>query len=355
VVRAGWRLQFGAAGGSVDRRKLLDLIDVGAGRGLEIGALMEPVVTKAMGRVEYIDRASTGELRHWYANQGHVDPAGLVEVDHVWGSQTLLDCVGGVRRYDYVIASHVLEHVPDLFGWLCEVASVLVDGGIASFAIPDKRYTFDALRRTSSGSELVDAYVRRLRKPDVRQIFDHFTSYRDIDTAALHDGRITPQALPPVHDPRGILEACQRAAENGDYVDTHCWVFTPLSFVDAVDLGNRLHLLPFEIAALFPTAERSHEFFVSLRRLPESMSIEERRAAFLASRQRLDLPPEHPELAQDALVRRTAAAEQALRTAEERLSAAEGQLSELLNSTSWRITAPLRRLVSAWRSRGNPR
>ena len=115
----------------MDRAKLLAMIDVAGGRGLEIGALMKPIVTRDMGRIEYVDRASTEELRRWYANQGHVDPSEVVEVDHVWGSQTLLDCVGGQRSYDYVVASHVIEHIPDLLGWLQEIASVLADGGMA--------------------------------------------------------------------------------------------------------------------------------------------------------------------------------------------------------------------------------
>jgi hypothetical protein len=106
----------------VDRAKILALIDLKNCRGLEIGAQTRPVVTRDMGRVEYVDRASTDELRRWYANDPSIDRAQLVEVDHVWGEKTLLDCVGGTRTYDYVIASHVLEHVPDLLGWLGEIA-----------------------------------------------------------------------------------------------------------------------------------------------------------------------------------------------------------------------------------------
>lgn len=148
----------------MDRSKILALIDVAKARGLEIGAQTRPVVTRDMGAVEYVDRATTAELRKWYENDPAIDRTALVEVDHVWGERTLLDCVGGKRAFDYVIASHVLEHVPDLLGWLDEIAAVLVDGGIASFVVPDKRFTFDILRRTSTSSELVDAYLRQLRR-----------------------------------------------------------------------------------------------------------------------------------------------------------------------------------------------
>ncbi len=56
---------------------------------------------------------------------------------------------------DLLVASHVIEHVPDLITWLREIASVLKPTGQARLAIPDRRYTFDLLRvetqlRTSS-------------------------------------------------------------------------------------------------------------------------------------------------------------------------------------------------------------
>ncbi len=308
------------------RDQLLALIDLAEGRGLEIGALTKPIVTRSMGRIEYIDRASTEDLRRWYANQGHVDPAELVEVDHVWGTQTLLDCVGGQRVFNYLVASHVIEHVPDLFGWLGEIASVLSDGGIASFAVPDKRFTYDVRRRTSSESELVDAYVRKLRRPDPRQIFDHFIGFTN------------PDGTPSQHDPRALMEDCRRVLAEGTYIDSHCWVFTPRTFVEALDLGSRLGLLPFEIGAIFPTTPPSNEFFVSLRRLPEALTTEQQRAAFVASRDRVDLPAEDTESEVEGL--------------KQRLAAAESELAALRGSTSWRITAPLRRAISLLRRSG---
>jgi hypothetical protein len=322
----------------VNRAKTLALIDVSKSRGLEIGPQSRPVVTKEMGPVEYVDRASTEELRRWYANDPAVKLADLVEVDHVWGEngRTLLDCVGGRRAYDYVIASHVLEHVPDLLGWLDEVAAVLVDGGIASFFIPDQRFTFDILRHTSTRAELVDAYLRKLRRPDTRQIFDHFNNHRDVGSEAIKSGRTQPQDLPPQHHPRELMEICRRAMEGAQYIDAHCWVFTPQSFVTALDFASELGLLPFEIASAHPTARRSDEFFVSLRRLAEALTQEERRTAFVASRERLALPPEDARLVE-------------LNELKHRLATAEAEIGALRRSTSWRVTAPLRRAASLWR------
>jgi hypothetical protein len=317
----------------MDREKTLALIDVARARGLEIGALTKPVVTRDMGPVEYIDRATTEELRAWYVPNDQVNIDEIVQVDHVWGAQTLLECVGGRRVYDYVVASHVIEHVPDLFGWLGEIGSVLADGGIASFIVPDKRHTFDILRRTSSDAEMVDAYVRGLRRPDTRQIFDHFMGFRDVGARDAAGGHVAPADLPAQHDAAPLMDFCRRTAEAGDYIDTHCWVFTPHTFLDAMDLGSRLGVLPFELAAFFPTPAGSNEFFVSLRRLPDGLTPDAARGAFMASRDRLAIAPDpYQTLTAEDLMHRA--------------RVAETQLAALHQSSSWRLTAPLRGLMT---------
>jgi hypothetical protein len=320
----------------MDRRaKILAKIDVARARGLEIGPLNRPIVTRDMGPIEYIDRASREELQRWYSINAAVNTDDIVEVDHVWGDQTLFECVGGQRVYDYLVASHVIEHVPDLFGWLGEIASVVADGGIASFVVPDKRFTFDVLRRTSSESEMVDAFVRSLRRPEARQIFDHFNGFRDLSSEAIQNGA-SPSEVPPTHPARELLALCRRAQENGQYIDTHCWVFTPHSFIEGLDLASRLGLLPFEIAWSCPTAPGTDEFFVSLRRLPDDLPAEVHRAAFAASREAFGFEAEGgTTLELDELMGR--------------VRFAEDQAASLRRSTSWRITAPLRQAVTTLR------
>jgi hypothetical protein len=238
------------------RVELLKLVEVSR-PGLEIGALDTPIVTRDMGPVEYVDFASTDHLRALYAGT-HVHLERLVEVDHVWGASTLADCVGAGRRYAYVLAAHVIEHVPDLIGWLNEIADVLEPGAIAGFVVPDKRHTFDALRRTTSPHDLVDAHLRRLRRPGARQVFDHFYNFREAGQEHVQD----------------TLGALKNAtlAEDGVYIDTHCWVFTPASLLGTLRFMSDLGKLPFELAALQPTEAGQAEFLLALRRLPASFS-----------------------------------------------------------------------------------
>src|SRR3954469_246806 len=129
--------------------KALCQIDVARWSGVEIGPLTRPLVRRREGRIFYIDHLPTEDLRKKYAYQHHIDVDKIVDVDFVWGERKLSECVGG-RRFEYCIASHVIEHVPDLIGWLAEIDDILAPGGILSLIIPDSRYTFDILRVPST-------------------------------------------------------------------------------------------------------------------------------------------------------------------------------------------------------------
>jgi len=86
------------------------------------------------------------ELRAKYTNHG-VDLAKIEEVDYVWqGFSQFI----GATKFDWIIASHVIEHVPCVISFLRDCESVLKPDGVLSLAIPDKRRCFDKLREKSS-------------------------------------------------------------------------------------------------------------------------------------------------------------------------------------------------------------
>ena len=146
-------------------------LDLAALRGLEIAPLAWPTVRRAEGRIRYIDHFDTETLRARYRDDPNVPTDDIVAVDALWGEQTLADCLGG-ETVDYIIASHVGEHVPDLVTWLAECDAVLAPGGELRLVLPDRRFSPDALRRDTNLTDVLAAHVLRARRPQVREVLD---------------------------------------------------------------------------------------------------------------------------------------------------------------------------------------
>ena len=265
--------------------KLIGMLDLGRQQGLEIGPLAQPVVDKHLAKVSYLDRVSTAELREKYASGTTVCPEKIVLVDYVTDGRALSETVGG-REFDYVIASHVVEFVPDLIGFLKEIADILRVYGFLSLAISDKRYTFDYFRNDTVLADLLDAHLRCLRHPSSRQVFDYLANARNVSCLDAWIGPLLKQQAPRAHTIAEAWEKARLVAESNQYLDCHCQVFTPISFFDLLRGLFELGLIDFKVSQFWTTAPNECEFFVILRRISPEHDGETKRSIQLES-----LPP----------------------------------------------------------------
>ena len=63
--------------------KLRSGLDLGSMTGIEIGPLLQPVVTKSEGDIIYVDHLDTESLKAKYADDQNVDTSKIVSVDAV--------------------------------------------------------------------------------------------------------------------------------------------------------------------------------------------------------------------------------------------------------------------------------
>lgn len=313
---------------------------------LEIGALCSPFFHKSETDVVYVDHVDTEALREKYRFGHGIDVNQIVQVDAVWGANTLLECAG--RQVDYVIASHVVEHVPDLITWLKELRAVLKPGGQIRLVVPDKRFTFDYVRRETALQDLIDAYARRARRPLPANIFDHVAYARHVDVNEAWKGPLDPSQLEHCHSFEAAMGIVQDALTTENYHDVHCWVFTPQSCAALMIEAARYGLLDFECAGFCDTPYSSLEFSVFLRPSTDPQAI-----ADSWKRVQHGLAPPVPDLSErvaklkvevQAKTSELEAANARVAEVECALNAIRGELKAHQASKSWRLTAPLRAL-----------
>jgi SAM-dependent methyltransferase len=236
--------------------------------GVEYGPLTRPLVTKDMGPVLYVDYGDTETVRaKAYRDDPNdrINPADIVEIDLVWGERPLKES----GSFAYALASHVIEHVPNPIGWLLEIAEALDDDGIIALAVPDKRYTFDIQRPLSTTGELVQSWLEKRVRPSIRQIFDNCRMAVDIPCHEIWAGRTDGPVMMGDIALSLAYGQCVEQLTSDRYIDSHCWVFSPASFLDICEDLIRLKVLPFEIERFVPTSRGELEFFVRFRRAGE--------------------------------------------------------------------------------------
>jgi SAM-dependent methyltransferase len=338
---------------------------------LEIGPLYRPFFLKSETDVIYVDHADTDTLREKYRVGHGFDVKDIVHVDAVWGNNSLVECAG--RQVDYVIASHVIEHVPDLITWFKELQAVLKPEGEIRLVVPDKRYTFDYTRRETALQDLIDPYARRTRRPLPANIFDHIAYVKEVDIAQAWDKPLDSDKLTSLHSYEMAMSLVEDALSTENYHDVHCWVFTPHSFATLMLEAAEHGLLNLECVDFSDTPHYSLEFIVFVR---PSSDVNVIKDSWKKMQQAVRVSVDYPEIfasikkgvapkgvfdggslsreiqlaaalgecqsglesAQEELAR----TKQELVASREELGLAKLQNSAYERSRSWRLTAPLR-------------
>jgi hypothetical protein len=262
------------------RAQLLTLgVQPSSQKGLEFGALHNPIIRPAQGDIRFVDYTTTQGLRaHPHAES--IDKSAIVDVDYVWsGSGSLATAINTGELFDYAIASHVIEHVPNIIGWFHGIADVLKPGAVFNLAIPDKRYTFDVKRKSSTLGELIEAHLLQFTHPSVRQMFDHCYGAVAVEPGAVWRNNINVELIPRMCGDFALQLAYDSALEivkTHRYYDSHCLIVTPLSFLSLLEGLSLLKLFPFVLNDFFLTEDGEFEFFVHLE-MPSKIDVLELR------------------------------------------------------------------------------
>lgn len=225
---------------------------------LEIGPFCAPLLTGPC--VEYLDRLDANGLRA-RADALGLDSARCPErIHHVGSLRTVAS-----GHFDAALASHAIEHQPDLVRHLEEVARVLRPNGRYFLIIPDKRFCFDHFLPESTIAGVLEAFHGERVEHRFASVVEHVALVTHNDPVRHWRGD---------HGEVGAIERRRRVGEalslwrsgEGEYLDVHAWQFTPESFADLLDTLARLELCAFEVERVYDTPRDRAEFCAVLRR-----------------------------------------------------------------------------------------
>lgn len=229
---------------------------------LEIGALDWATFRRPDYDIYYADYASRLELSKKADKYPRFKFEGLVDVDYVINGMPYSEGID--KRFELIIANHVIEHIPDVISWLLDLGRLLTSEGILFLSVPDRRYTFDILRRESNFIDLIRPYVTRQKRPDFVNILDHLWHHKEVKAAEVwankHLGALDRMRF-------GHHEAIENAknAARQAYADVHCHVFTKSSFVSVMTELQKFGLVSFADIVVEDVIVGRNEFHVVLK------------------------------------------------------------------------------------------
>jgi SAM-dependent methyltransferase len=239
-------------------------------RALEIAPFYDPFLPKEKYNVDYTDYTTTEQLKLKASKIPNFCESDIPAVDFVWSpGKALRECIPERREYDFVVASHVLEHVPNPLGWLNEILSISRHGGYVALFLPDRRMPNDFFRRETDFGQLVQWWIEQPVVPTPGQILDSLAhAFVTPGTNALRfESRDNPvYPLDRYYCDEEAMAFATSAHSENEYVDVHCTVWTRASAVTLFERAVEAGILNVEIAGV---EEDEAEFLILLRKAGE--------------------------------------------------------------------------------------
>lgn len=140
--------------------------------------------------------------------------------------------------YDAVVSHHCVEHQPDLIAHLLNIISILRPGGWYLFSVPHKYRCFDFFIPESTVVDVIAAHYLEYTKPSFKSILEHrvFTSHTYQDGVNPYDSLQSSV--------KKLIQLAFDEFTSNEYVDVHCWQFTPDSIRKLLKQLAAFELIP---------------------------------------------------------------------------------------------------------------
>jgi SAM-dependent methyltransferase len=149
------------------------------GQGIEVGPGSSPFPLPPGATVQWVDRWTAAEARALYPE---IPDAVFLDPDVVSNFDVDRLDMFESASLDFVIASHVLEHLAEPLGFLAAIHRVLKPGGLAVVLMPNRHESFDAERAPTSLDHLVREHEAGVTAVDDEHL-EEFLHFADKGTS----------------------------------------------------------------------------------------------------------------------------------------------------------------------------
>jgi len=234
--------------------------------GLEIGPNLAPMVVKKEGwDIKYLDLVDA-EVLIERAHNKNINLAHVPTIDYVHNPTHLISETVKNDKFDFVVSSHVIEHVPDLILHFQDIYKILNPSGVYCFIVPDMSLCFDAKKTASSLGQLIEAFVNKHCQAPLSAMIDELkygVKLNDQGAWSTEDnGIFTPKYNNIIGRIKNLLVQPNPSATWYG----HIWRFTPESFAAIYTDCQKLGLTDLKLIDIQPTTKM--EFLVVLQKTP---------------------------------------------------------------------------------------
>lgn len=131
------------------------------GRGVEFGALHNPLIIGNQSEVVYVDQFSKSDLLKNFPELESL-------TDSIVTTDIILNLDSGDffelknQDFNFFIANHLIEHLVNPILFLEKIHDVMLPGAVLYLAVPNKEHTFDSKRELTTNDHLWQEYQEKI-------------------------------------------------------------------------------------------------------------------------------------------------------------------------------------------------
>jgi predicted SAM-dependent methyltransferase len=219
-------------------------------RSLEIGALDHPIISSKDKNNYFADHFLYNDLIKKYKKRRLSTKLNYQKFAPV---DMKLDSILNTKKkynFDYVVASHFLEHYPNPIHFLRKISHHIKLNGYLALALPDKRFTFDKNFDSTTYLDWIDWYFSNFKKPKFSNIYNSNLLKNKNSNCEIK------QLI--------AFDDAHRDFSKKEYYDCHVSYFSKNEFISIIKNLFDLNLITFNVVKIFICYTNS-EFIVILK------------------------------------------------------------------------------------------